>query len=110
MSDATNRELDQFYGHEVEERKVHEATKRHEDAFDLDDLFDACTEHEAVILHCIQKQQYASIGELFVKQRADVVKRRVDIELGLAGNAFGDVARQVSGLGAHIRALKGVAA
>ena len=86
--EATNRELNQFYGHEVEERKVHEATKRHEDAFDLDDLFDTCVEHEAVILHCIQKQQYASIGEIFTKQRADVVKRRVNLELGLAGNAL----------------------
>ena len=85
---ATERELDQFYGHVVEERQLHEATKRHEDAYDLDDLFDACAEHQEVILYCIQKQHYTKIGHLFTAHKDATVKRRVNLELGLAGNAL----------------------
>ena len=79
--EATDRELDQFWGTPVSEAQWAEATERQTLAYDSDDLDEVVYEHSAVILAALAAGDLLTIGKVFADARAKTITRRVSFEL-----------------------------
>ena len=79
--EATDRELDQFWGTPVSEAQWAEATERQTQGYDEDDLADAVYENSAILLAALAAGDLLTIGKVFADARAKTITRRVSFEL-----------------------------
>ena len=78
---ATDAELAQFNGTEIQPFEYHDAIRRQTQAYDCDDLQGCMAQHAPRILGMLDAGDYAGIGELIAADRVMCVKRRVSVEL-----------------------------
>jgi hypothetical protein len=81
MSEATDRELEKFWGTPVSEAQWARATERHAEAYDEDDLADAVYENSTVLLAALAAGDLPKVGAVLAAARTLTISRRVDIEL-----------------------------
>jgi hypothetical protein len=79
--EATDRELDEFWGTPVCPSQWARATERHAEAYDEDDLADAVFENSEVLLAALAAGDMIKVGAVLAAERTNTIKRRVDIEL-----------------------------
>lgn len=80
MNTATDSELTTFWGTEVTKRQWDEATRRHGEAYDKDDLTAVCWENESALCDALSKGDFMRVGVIFQNERAKTITRRVEIE------------------------------
>ena len=79
--EATDRELEQFWGTPTTAEQWAEATERQTRAYDIDDLHEVVYENSAVILAALAASELLTVGKVFADARAKTITRRVNIEL-----------------------------
>jgi hypothetical protein len=79
--EATDRELEQFWGTPVSESQWAEATERQTRGYDEDDLADAVYENSTVLLAALAAGDSTQVGAVLAAARTLTISRRVDIEL-----------------------------
>jgi hypothetical protein len=65
----------------VEASQFFECSKRQTEAYDEQDLIDACNDQQANILECLADGDYIGAGLILSRQRQETIDRRINIEL-----------------------------
>ena len=79
--EATDRELEQFWGTPTTAEQWAEATERQTRGYDEDDLADAVYENSAILLAALAAGDLIKVGAVLAAERAKTILRRVNIEL-----------------------------
>ena len=79
--EATDRELEQFWGTPTTAEQWAEATERQTLAYDSDDLDEVVYENSAVILAALAAGDLMTVGKVFADAREKTITRRVSFEL-----------------------------
>ena len=86
--EATDRELEQFWGTPTTAEQWAEATERQTQGYDEDDLVDAVYENSAILLAALAAGDLIKVGAVLAAERTKTITRRVNIELtGETGEA-----------------------
>ena len=79
--EATDRELEQFWGTPTTAAQWAEATERQTRGYDEDDLTDAVYENSAILLAALAAGDLIKVGAVLAAERTKTITRRVNIEL-----------------------------
>ena len=79
--EATDRELEQFWGTPITAEQWAEATERQTRGYDEDDLADAVYENSAILLAALAAGDLIKVGAVLAAERTKTITRRVNIEL-----------------------------
>jgi hypothetical protein len=79
--EATDKELEQFWGTPVSESQWAEATERQTRGYDEDDLADAVYENSAILLAALAAGDLKKVGAVLAAERTKTITRRVNVEL-----------------------------
>jgi len=78
---ATIQELDTFYGTETTLAQFNECSKRQTEAYDEQDLIDACNDQQGDILIALALGDIVKVGRILATERQFTIERRINIEL-----------------------------
>ena len=79
--EATDRELEQFWGTPTTAAQWAEATERQTRGYDEDDLADAVYENSAILLAALAAGDLIKVGAVLAAERTKTITRRVSFEL-----------------------------